>query len=170
MTHDGPAVAGWLPTLSRRLNRATSGFSGVMLVSVVATNSAEIVLRSAFNYSLDWIFEINLLFATWMYYLGICQVYYRRGDITVDFFVNTLPGKAKRVWVWVVDLATLGTLVVIGWYCVRLVIVQWPFRTPGGLALPTATYSLPVVIGSVIMIVHVCAQRLAGQPHDGGRR
>jgi C4-dicarboxylate transporter DctM subunit len=168
MSHDGAALAGWLPTLSRRLNRASSALSSVMLVSVVATNAAEIILRSAFNYSLDWIFEINLLFATWLYFLGICQVYYRRGDISVDVFVRILPAQAKFVWVWVVDLATLGTLAVIGWYGVRLVILQWPFKTPGGLALPTATYTAPLVIGAIIMIVHVCAQRLAEQPHDGG--
>jgi hypothetical protein len=36
--------------------------------------------------------------------------------------------------------------------------LQWPFRTPG-VRLPSALYSAPVVIGAIVMIIHIIAQR-----------
>jgi TRAP-type C4-dicarboxylate transport system permease small subunit len=150
---------GALTALSNRLNQGCRLLTGLLLAGIVASNAAEVVLRTAFATSLSWIFEINLLCATWIYFIGMGQVYYRKGDIAVDVLVRALPPRLRLGWSWVVDLLCIGSFLVIGWYGVKLVALQWPFRTPG-VGLPSAAYSAPVVIGAAVMIVHVCAQRL----------
>ncbi len=151
--------SGLFTTVSNGLNRACRALTGLLLAGVVLSNAAEIVLRTAFASSLDWIFEINLLAATWIYFLGVCQVYHKRGDIAVDVLARLLPPRWRIVWAWVVDLACAGTFLVIGWYGLRLMQLQWPFRTPG-VGLPSASYTAPVVIGAAVMIIHLVAQRL----------
>ncbi|MBK7472816.1 MAG: TRAP transporter small permease [Betaproteobacteria bacterium] len=150
---------GALTALSHRLNQVCRVLTGLLLAGIVLSNAAEVVLRTAFATTLSWIFEINLLCATWIYFIGVCQVYYKKGDISVDVLPRVLPPGGRLVWSWVVDIVCIGTFVVIGWYGIQLVQLQWPFKTPG-VGLPSASYSAPVVIGAAIMIIHVCAQRL----------
>ncbi len=86
-------------------------------------------------------------------------MYHHRGDIAVEVLVQVLPPRARTVWAWIVDALCVATFLVIGWYGVQLIRLQWPVRTPG-VGIPTALYTAPVVIGAAIMIAHVCAQRL----------
>jgi TRAP-type C4-dicarboxylate transport system permease small subunit len=138
--------------------------TGLLLAGIVCSNAAEVVLRTVFATTLNWIFEVNLLAATWIYFLGVCQVYHRRGDIAVDALTRFLPREMRVAWGWVVDLLSVTTFGIIGWYGIRLMELQWPFRTPG-VRLPSALYSAPVVIGAVVMIVHVVALRLRDPRH-----
>jgi TRAP-type C4-dicarboxylate transport system permease small subunit len=153
------ASAGVLTAVSDWLNQGCRVLTGLLLAGIVLSNAAEVVLRTAFSTSLDWIFEINLLCATWIYFIGVCQVYHKKGDISVDVLARALPPQMRITWSWVVDLLCVATFFVIGWYGLQLVQLQWPFKTPG-VGLPSASYSAPVVIGAAVMIIHVCAQRL----------
>lgn len=153
------APAGVFTALSDWLNQGCRVLTGLLLAGIVCSYSAEIVLRTAFSTTLSWIFEINLLCATWVYFIGVGQVYHKKGDIAVDFLARALPPGMRMVWSWVVDLLCVGTFFVVGWYGLQLVQLQWPFKTPG-VGLPSAIYTAPVVIGAAVMIIHVCAQRL----------
>ncbi|MFS8085592.1 MAG: TRAP transporter small permease [Acidobacteriota bacterium] len=159
------APAGVFTVLSDRVNLGCRVLTGLLLAGIVMSNAAEVVLRTAFSTTLDWIFEINLLCATWIYFIGVCQVYHRKGDISVDVLACALPPRLRITWSWAVDLLCVGTFFVIGWYGLQLVQLQWPYKTPG-VGLPSASYSAPVVIGAVVMILHVCAQRLRNLARD----
>jgi len=148
-----------LAFVSHALNQCCRLITALLLAGIVCSNAAEVVLRTAFATTLDWIFEVNLLCATWIYFLGVCQVYYKRGDIAVDVLARFLPPGARVAWSWAVDALCVITFGVIGWYGVLLMQLQWPFRTPG-VRLPSALYSAPVVIGAIVMIVHVVTQRM----------
>jgi len=155
-----------LAALSHGLNQCCRLITALLLAGIVCSNAAEVILRTAFATSLDWIFEVNLLCATWIYFLGVCQVYYKRGDIAVDVLARFLPSGARIAWSWAIDALCLITFGVIGWYGVLLMQLQWPFRTPG-VRLPSALYSAPVVIGAIAMIVHVVAQRVRDPARAG---
>ena len=157
---------GVLTVLSDRLNQACRLITGLLLAGIVCSNALEVVLRTGFATTLNWIFEVNLLCATWIYFIGVCQVYHKRGDIAVDVLARGLPPRAQLAWSWIVDLLCIGTFFVIGWYGLQLMQLQWPFRTPG-VRLPSALYTAPVVIGAAIMIIHVCAQRLRDPSRKG---
>ena len=58
--------------------------TNLLLAGLVLNNLAEMTARGFFGRSLDWVFEINVLLAVWLYFLGIYQVYFKRGDIAVE--------------------------------------------------------------------------------------
>src|SRR5438105_4632217 len=92
-----------ISALSSTLNRVCHALTMAFLVGIVCSNAAELILRSVFSYSLSWIFEVNLLLATWLYFIGVCQVYYRKGDIAVDVLSNFLPPPLRAAWSVIVD-------------------------------------------------------------------
>jgi len=163
---DSAASTSPLIRVSNGLNHACRVITALLLAGIVCSNAAEVVLRTAFATTLDWIFEVNLLCATWIYFLGVCQVYHKRGDIAVDVLARTLPPRAQVAWSWIVDVLCIATFFVVGWYGVQLMHLQWPYRTPG-VRLPSALYTAPLVIGAAIMILHVCAQRMRDQMRKG---
>lgn len=147
----------------RRLNRQLGRFLALLALGlsyttaltlglIVTLNAVEIAYRVFFRDSLTGLYETNLLLGTWVYFLGICPVYHRQGDITVDFLFNRLPLRLRRYAVAALHLITIGVLAVIFIYGGILIRQQLPFRTEG-LGLPTLIYTLPLVISSAIVIV-----------------
>src|SRR5205823_5800845 len=81
---------------------------------------------------------------------GIYQVYYRRGDISVDVLMRRAPPAMQRAIAILIDVVIVGTLLMIAWYSRELMAVQWPYKTPG-LRLPNPMFTTPVLIGSILM-------------------
>jgi TRAP-type C4-dicarboxylate transport system permease small subunit len=159
----------------QRVNRACGLLTGAILAAIVLANGAEILLRSTVSYSIAWVFEVNTLLATWLYFIGICQVYFRKGDIAVDFLARRMPPRVQRAWSATLLVLSMLTLAVIAWHGALLMQVQWPYRTPG-VRLPSAAFTLPVVLGAVIMMLHLATHlgALLARPGaqggtDGGR-
>ena len=112
-------------------------------------------------------FEVNLLTAIWLYFIGIYQVYFRRGDISVDVIMRRVAMRTQRWMAIAIDIAIVCTLLMISWYAVQLLQVQWPFKTPG-LRLPNPLFTAPVLIGSVFMALTMferLLQRLSSPEH-----
>ncbi|MEO7241947.1 MAG: TRAP transporter small permease subunit [Variovorax sp.] len=145
--HPGHAL---LRSLCAAIFRVCVWITNALLVALVTNNLLEMAARGIWHVSLDWVFEVNLLLAVWLYFLGIYQVYFRRGDISVDVLVIRLPPRVQRWLAIVIDAVIVGTLLLISWHAVELMRVQWPFKT-AGLHLPNALFTLPVVMGGVCM-------------------
>ena len=129
------------------------------LAIVVAINGVELVARNFANHSFVWAHEINLLLANWMYFLGICLVYRRGGDVVVGFIFDHLPPRARRAWTiacHVISAAVFALIAVEGRVLIEL---QWPFRSTG-LGIPNAAFSAPVAIGGALLVV-ILADRIA---------
>src|SRR3954447_25016128 len=111
-------------TRGYRLLRAWNGVAyrvcvavtALLLTALVGNNLIEIVARSVLHTSIGWVFEINLLIAIWVYFLGIYQVYYKRGDISVDVLMRRAPASAQRTVAILIDVVIVGTLLMIAWY------------------------------------------------------
>src|SRR5205085_3509236 len=95
----------------------------------------------------------------WMYFLGICLVYYRNSDITIDIALQLFDAEGKRLYLIFINLVSVATLMVIAWYGLGLIQLQWPFRTTG-LHVPNPLFTAPVVIGAVAMMLIVAKQSL----------
>jgi len=163
MSHPNPAL--------RRFNasvyRVCVIFTNLLLACLVINNLIEMAARGFWHTSIGWVFEVNLLIAIWLYFVGIYQVYFRRGDISVDVIMRRASIKAQRLVAIVIDLVIVATLLMISWYAVQLILVQWPFKTPG-LRLPNPMFTAPVLIGSVVMALTMLErllQRLASPDH-----
>lgn len=156
-----------LRRLNHRAHRVCVVVSSLLLAALVVNNLIEMLARSVWHTSIEWVFEVNILIAIWLYFIGICQVYFRRGDISVDVIMRRASMKVQR-WVAIaIDFVIVATLLMISWYAVELALVQWPFKTPG-LRLPNPLFTAPVVLGSVCMALSMferLLQRLSSAEH-----
>ena len=88
------------PTLLRQINRHAYRVcvlvTNLLLAVLVANNVIEMAARGFWHTSIGWVFEVNLLLAIWLYFLGIFQVYFRRGDISVDVLMRKAPLHVQR--------------------------------------------------------------------------
>jgi TRAP-type C4-dicarboxylate transport system permease small subunit len=131
-----------------------------MLAAIVVIWGAEVVARNLFNYSLVWVQESAVLLASWIYFLGICLVYQHKGDITVDFFKSVLGIRLQHAWAvacHVVSGVVFAVVAVQAWELVKL---QAPFRT-SGMGLPNALFSMPVMIGSIVLVLITARDAIA---------
>lgn len=148
-------MAGFL----RHADHVLEAITSTILVAIIAINAAEIVTRSFLGASFDWIHEINLLLANWLYFLGICLVYYRQQDITIDFVLRLFKGGLRAPFLITINLLTIATLLVVVWYGWELLALQVNYKTMG-LGLRNHWFTLPVVIGAAMMIAIVLRQSL----------
>ncbi|MCC6193086.1 MAG: TRAP transporter small permease subunit [Burkholderiales bacterium] len=139
-----------LAACNRASYRVCVVVTALLLSALVLDNLVEMAARAFFDASVVWVFEVNLLLAIWLYFLGIYQVYFRRGDISVDILLRRMPASVQR-WIGIaIDVTIVGTLLMIFWYSHNLIAVQWPFKSPG-LHLPNPLFTAPVAIGSILM-------------------
>ena len=141
------------------LDRGIAAVVCALLGFTVLANAAEIVLRGAFSRSLPWLYETNLLLANWIYFLGMCLVYYRRKDITLDFILLVLKGSARRAFLVIVNLVGVATFLIVAWYAALLMRLQMPFRTSGN-GIPNPLFSLPVALATLLMALILIKQSL----------
>ncbi len=156
-----------LQRINRGAFRGCVVVTNLLLVALVLNNVAEMAARGFWHISIGWVFEVNLLLAIWLYFLGIFQVYFRRGDISMDVLMRRAPLPVQRWMAIVVDVVIVATLLMISWYAVALMQVQWPFKSPG-LRLPNPVFTAPVLIGSILMALTMLErlfQRLATAEH-----
>jgi TRAP-type C4-dicarboxylate transport system permease small subunit len=156
----------WLAKIHKGLRWLTHsadvciGFSLALLLAVVVVlNVIEIMLRATINVSLVWLYEINLLLATWIYFLGICNVYFKRGDITVDYLFDRMRTSWRKPVLIAINVLSLAVVFVFFYFGLLLIRLQWPYRTPG-VQLPEVTYTLPLVLGSSIVALSLVEQTL----------
>ena len=148
-----------LGAVARRVDGVEEALTSTLLVVVVVINGMEIFTRAVLNDSLYWVFEVNLLLASWLYFIGICLVYHRRGDITVDFLFNRLPWRVQRPYLIVINIVIVVILGIIVFHGYRLLIVQSRTATLG-VKIPNHWFSLPVVLGSLSIILILVKQSL----------
>ncbi len=151
----------------RGLGRALAAIDGLvaaltcaLLAFVVGANAWEIALRALANQSLHWLYEVNLLLANWIYFLGICLVYWRKRDIAIDFLVERLPAGPRRIYQSVINVVVIGVLAVIAWYGSALMRLQVPDFTMG-VGIWNPLFTLPVVLGAVLMALAMLHHTLA---------
>src|SRR5262249_35770552 len=126
--------------------------STLILVAILTANVAEIGARTLFHTSYAWIFEVNLLLASWLYFLGIVAVYDRSGDITLHGYEQVLRGTALRAYRIALELVIALTFAIIAWFAWTLIVLQLPFRS-AGVGIPNAAYTAPLLIGLVGMVL-----------------
>ena len=151
----GPALGRVVGAIDRVEEIVTS----LLLLVVVAINGMEIFSHSLLNHSLHWVFEINLLLANWIYYLGICMVYYKKKDIVLQIVDPYMPKNRMHVYLISINIITVFILSIIVYYGWILLFVQAKTKTLG-LGIPDFYFSLPVVVGAVSIILIALQQSL----------
>src|SRR5699024_5830496 len=86
----------------------------------------------------------------WLVFIGASYIYNNTELIKMDLFYSKAIGLTKFIWDLVIGIVFLATMVVIVIYGYEYAVTQYSARTES-LKLPFTLYSLPLVIGAVLM-------------------
>lgn len=125
-------------------------FAALMLAALVSINALEIVLRTFFNTSLSWIIETNIAIASSMYFIGAAVVYHEGRDISSTFIVNTLPTKIRSGYLRFITVVSGLVYLTAAWFTWKLVLLQYPFSTPG-VGFPRIIYTVPLLVAFLVI-------------------
>lgn len=142
---------GLLNLLTSRVVKVIDLSTCLMLAAIVAIGGLELCARNIFNHSFVWAHEVTILLANWVYFLGICIVYERRGDVTVGVVAAILKNsRLRRFWSALCEVVSAVVFATIAWYGWELLKLQAPFHTTG-LRIPNPAFSAPAVIGAAVL-------------------
>jgi TRAP-type transport system small permease protein len=129
------------------------------LLAIIGINSLEIFTRFILNKSFFWVHEVIILLANYMYFLGAALVYKRKQDIQMEYFLKFLSVKTQKKWDFVIDAACFYFFVILFYHGIRILNVQ-SRQVSQGLGIPNHYFSLPLVIGTLSIILIIGQQFL----------
>jgi TRAP-type C4-dicarboxylate transport system permease small subunit len=129
------------------------------LLAIIGINSLEIFTRFILNKSFFWVHEVIILLANYMYFLGAALVYKRRQDIQMEYFLRFFSVKIQRKWDFVVDGACFYFFVILFYHGIRILNLQ-SRQVSQGLGIPNHYFSLPLVIGTLSILLIIGQQFL----------
>lgn len=125
------------------------------MIAIVGMGAAEIFARYVLNRSLFFVYEVTILLANWMYFLGFCLVFKRNRDIEIEFCVRRMSVSARKILSLITNGAILYFLMILFYQTLKLLFIQAKYSTEG-LGIPNHYFSLPVFVGTLsILIVEI---------------
>lgn len=122
----------------------------LLLATLVSINALEIALRTFFDTSLSWILETNIAIASSMYFLGAAVVYHEGRDISSTFIVDTLPTKIRSGYLRLITIVSGLVYLAAAWFAWKLILLQYPFSTPG-VGFPRIIYTVPLLVAFLVI-------------------
>jgi len=162
-----------LEILDHRLRRIIHIIDGIELIIVVGSflliiviNSMEIFSRFVLNKSFFWVYEVTILAANVMYFLGASLVYKRKQDVQMEYFLKQLSIPVQKKWDFVIDATCFYFFVILLYQGIRLLAIQAK-HVSQGLGIPNHYFSLPLVIGTLSMLLIMTQRLLRGLSKTG---
>ncbi|WP_413742825.1 TRAP transporter large permease subunit [Sodalis sp. RH15] len=147
--HTGPLV--YLSRLSKFLTMITSWAGALVLLINVLVVFLSVIWRYMLHSPIEWAEEVARAMMIALVFFGVATSTGRGGHIGVDLFLRFIPEQIRPYIVhasrWVLFLVAVG--LVISSY--DLGHASWLQTTETGL--PQVIYVIPVIIGSVVMMV-----------------
>ncbi len=103
----------------RSLQRLTCGLVVGLGVAMTASVLLGVFFRYVLNDSLSWSEELARYCLIWMSWFGASLALRRGGHIAVEFVIDALPPKARKIAVLGGELLTLFFLLVVLWYGIK---------------------------------------------------
>jgi TRAP-type C4-dicarboxylate transport system permease small subunit len=129
------------------------------LLAIIGINSLEIFTRFILNKSFFWVHEVIILLANYLYFLGAALVYKRKQDIQMEYFLKFFSVKIQKGWDFVIDGACFYFFIILFYHGIRILNVQ-SRQVSQGLGIPNHYFTLPLVIGTLSMILIIAQQFL----------
>lgn len=114
----------------------------------------QIVLRSLFDYSLQWADEFTRFGAIWTTFLGAALVIKERGHTKVDFFIRFLPASMFRYANVFLNLLLSVFITILIFNSITMVNEGMKQTTPA-LGIPYGLIILALPVGGVFMILYL---------------
>lgn len=124
----------------------------LVLATMVAINSAEILHRVAVTRGLNWVQELSVILAMTLYFLTYTLIAKDREYIRIELVSGLLPARGQRVLAVSVRLMVLAFHLTLAWYAVRAVQFNAAFAT-SVLSWPEYVFYLPLALGCADIVV-----------------
>ena len=132
------------------------------LMVVVGTVVSQVFFRYVLHDPLVGSEDFAKLFFVWMVFLGTAVVTRDRMHIQVDYFVEKLPLKPRKIVDLAMHLLTLIFFAIILKYAFDFIAVQKGMRSVG-LDIPLSAYSCAVIFGSIFVVFYLLYSLLRGK-------
>jgi TRAP-type C4-dicarboxylate transport system permease small subunit len=103
----------------RSLQRLTAWLVVALAAAMTVSVLLGVFFRYVLNDSLSWSEELARYCLIWMSWLGASLALRRGGHIAVEFAIDALPPKARRIVVLGGECLTLAFLLIVLWYGIK---------------------------------------------------
>lgn len=128
--------------------------AAVVLVGVVVITIVNVIFRYMFNAPILWAEEVALACYVWLVFIGASSTLKRNGHIGIDYFVEKLPSKMKRVTkyirVFIIYFVFLYVFVFLG---IKLT-AQAGLKLTPALGISYQWIDVAVPIGGILLVIH----------------
>ncbi len=125
------------------LNRGEDYLCGAMFIFLMVLLTVQVISRYIFHHSFTWTEEIAVLVFVWMSFLGVAGSVLTRQHLKIDFLVDMLPFKAKKVLLIFDDLV----------FMIFCIYILKPFMSiiNNLNGATTALLKIPKVVGYIVI-------------------
>ena len=145
------------------VDRLAGGAIIAAMAAMVVVVSLQVLLRYAFNTSLDWAEDIARLLFVWSIFLAIPLGVKQGSHIGIELLVMRLPPPGRTFLVRCMALGCAALMAVVCYQCVLLTAQQWDEFMPT-LNVTAALFMVPVAFGAAHSALHFTALALSGAP------
>jgi TRAP-type transport system small permease protein len=169
------AAVGGAPRLAwlAAINRATTAICELLLLAMMGLIIAEVVARSFFATSLQFVDEYASYALVWLTYLGISVALHDGALFSVELVSDRLGRRIRAALQVVWDILGLGFSVTLVWQSVRQVLSSYEREmvAPTVLATPLWLPQLVMPIGGALLVLVLAAVTAAdiGRLVRGGK-
>ncbi|MFN0160880.1 MAG: TRAP transporter small permease [Burkholderiales bacterium] len=145
------------------LDRVVTWLVMVAMALMVAVVSAQVVLRYAFNSSLDWADDIGRLLFVASVFLAVPLAVREGSHIAIGLLTERLSARLRDLCARVMALLSAGMMLIITWHAVNVSVEQWSELMPT-VNLTVASFMLPVIVGAGLSALHLIRIVAVGPP------
>ena len=122
--------------------------------AMIAIVTLQIVLRYAFNSSIDWSDEVSRLFFVWCMFLAIPLGIREGAHVGIELLTTHLPAPARRLLLKGCALVSAAMMLVVFWQAVKVSILTWD-EMMQSTNLSTNWFMVPVAIAAAHSFLHL---------------
>jgi len=144
VSEDGKTASPPAPLWLRWLHNIEDGLLGLVLFTMVALASSQVIMRNLFDSGFSWGDPLLRLLVLWLGLMGAMVATRLDRHITVDALLRVLTPALQRVARILTKLATAAVCALLAWHSARLVAIDYEFQS-------LVIGSVPAWIGDLIL-------------------
>lgn len=138
-----------------------------IMACMVVVVSLQVLLRYAFNTSIDWADDIGRLLFVWGIFLTI-PLGIREGiHIGIELVVKLFSPAVQRTLVRIMGTLTTVMMAIVCYQAIMVTIDQWDEQLPT-LDVTVAIFMIPVAIGAAHSVLHLLHLVVTGMAKPAG--
>lgn len=153
-------------SLTDRFLELVDRIAGLAIVAamsgMVAVVSSQVLLRYAFNSSIDWADDIGRLFFVWAVFLAMPIGVGRGAHIAIELLTTHLTPATRSAMLRVTSLGCAGMMIVVAWQAWVLICQQWD-ELMTTVDLTVSLFMIPVAISAAHCALHLLAIAARGR-------